>query len=151
MPHRFVGHRMPWLYAAPLEWALVLILILSGARFMVDPASQPSSIATMAWPWSLLFHVMVLLSGLLIGLGLLRGKHRWSFGFESVGFMLAAFVFFTYFAGLLAQGNPGAWFPMLTNFAIGLALLVKCRALQIEAKNRLVLIKQLPVRPTTGE
>lgn len=148
MPHRFVGHRAPWILAAPLEWALVIILILSGLRFMLEPGAQPSSISSMEWPWSLLFHIMVMLSGVLIGIGLARGKHRWSFGFEVIGFVLAACVFLTYFEGLRQQGNPAAWFAMLQNLAIGVALLIKCRALQIEAKNRLKLIQQLPVRET---
>lgn len=150
MPHRFVGHRAPFLLAAPLEWALSMVLILSGLRFMVQPDSRPSSIAAMEWPWSLLFHVMVLLAGVLIAIGLVQGKHRWSHGAESVGFFLAAVVYLTYFVGLLGQSYPGSTFSMLTNLAIAGAVLLKCRALQIEARNRLKLIQQLPVPNTRG-
>lgn len=141
---------MPWLYAAPLEWALVFILVASGVRFAIDPKYLPASIAHLEWPWSLLFHVMVMSAGILIAAGLLRGPHRWSFGLEAVGFTIAAGVFLTYFGGLLEQLGEaeGAWFSMLTNLAIGCALIVKVRALQIESKNRLLLIRQLQVRET---
>jgi drug/metabolite transporter (DMT)-like permease len=97
---------------------------------------------------------MMLLAGLLMLAGLLRGKHRWSFGLEMTGMILAAVVFATYAAGLglsISTGGARSVMGCATYSIISLACLVKARALWIESHNRLQLIKELPLPDQQGE
>ena len=148
MPHRFVGHRLATVYAQPFESAIALVLLLSGTAMAIDEKYTPSSIAALEWPWNILFRVLVLLAGTLMLAGLLRGKHRWSFGLEMTGMVCAAIVFFTYAGGLaenITQDGHRAIMGCLTYFIVAIACVIKTRALWIEAHNRLQLIKELPL------
>lgn len=149
MPHRFTGHRLANLYAQPFEAAVALILIITGGLVMFDEKFTPSSISALEPPWNVLFRLLLLVAGVLMFSGLIRGKHRWSFGLEMVGMSLAAVVFFTYAAGLMesiaTSGQHRAAMGGLTYAIVGCACIVKVRALWIEAHNRLLLIKELPL------
>lgn len=149
MPHRFTGHRLANLYAQPFEAGIALILIVTGALVMFDEKFTPSSISVLAPPWNVLFRLLLLVAGVLMFAGLIRGKHRWSFGLEMVGMSLAAVVFLTYAAGLLegvaTSGQHRSAMGSLTYAIVAAACIIKVRALWIEAHNRLMLIKELPL------
>lgn len=157
MPHRFPGHRLASLYAQPFEAAIALVLFVTGLMVMLDEKFTPASISALSPPWNILFRLLLLAAGALMFAGLLRGKHRWSFGLEMVGMSLAAVVFATYSAGLAesitSYGQHRALMGSLTYAIVGVACVVKVRALWIEAHNRLQLIKELPLpggeEPTT--
>jgi hypothetical protein len=153
MPQRFVGHRLATIYAQPFESAIALVLFVTGVLTAVDEKYTPGSISALEWPWNILFRVLLLLAGVLMLAGLLRGKHRWSFGLEMTGMVLAAVVFVTYAAGLaesVGSGGHRAILACLTYGIVALACAFKVRALWIEAHNRLQLIKELPL-PDEGE
>ena len=149
MPHRFPGHRLASLYAQPFEAGIALVLFVTGLLVMFDEKFTPASISALSPPWNVLFRLLLILAGTLMFAGLVRGKHRWSFGLEMVGMCLAAVVFFTYAAGLAESittaGQHRAAMGSLTYAIVGLACVVKVRALWIEAHNRLQLIKELPL------
>lgn len=149
MPHRFRGYRLASLYAQPFEAGIALILFITGLLVTFDEKFTPASISDLAAPWNVLFRLLLLLAGVLMFAGLVRGKHRWSFGLEMMGMSLAAVVFFTYSAGLAesitAYGQHRAAMGSLTYFIVGIACVVKVRALWIEAHNRLQLLKELPL------
>lgn len=149
MPHRFTGHRLANLYAQPFEAAVALILFITGGLVMFDEEFTPSSISALSPPWNVLFRLLLLVAGVLMFAGLFRGKHRWSFGLEMVGMCLAAVVFFTYSAGLFESiangGQRRSAMGSLTYAIVAAACIVKVRALWIEAHNRLLLIKELPL------
>lgn len=148
MPHRFVGHRLATIYAQPFESAIAMVLFVTGVLTAVDEKFTPGSISALEWPWNILFRVLLLLAGVLMLSGLLRGRHRWSFGLEMTGMVLAAVVFITYAAGLaegLSADGHRAILACLTYAIVALACVVKVRALWIEAHNRLQLIKELPL------
>ncbi|WP_159702500.1 hypothetical protein [Arthrobacter sp. 18067] len=149
MPHRFIGHRLASLYAQPLEAGIALVLFVTGALATYDEKFTPASISDLSPPWNILFRLLMLLAGVLMFAGLVRGKHRWSFGLEMLGMVLAAVVFLTYAAGLISSmaesGQHGAAMGSLTYAIIAAACVVKVRALWIESGNRLQLIKELPL------
>lgn len=149
MPHRFTGHRLANLYAQPFEAGIALILFVTGALVMFDEKFTPASISELSPPWNVLFRLLLLVAGFLMFAGLVRGKHRWSFGLEMVGMSLAAVVFLTYSAGLAesitSAGQHRAAMGSLTYAIVALACAVKVRALWIEAHNRLQLLKELPL------
>lgn len=148
MPQRFVGHRLATLYAQPFESGIALVLFVTGVLTAIDEKYTPSSISELEWPWNILFRALLLLAGAFMLAGLLRGKHRWSFGLEMTGMVLAAVVFCTYAAGLaesISGGGHRAILAFLTYAIVALACAVKVRALWIEAHNRLQLIKELPL------
>ncbi|XAZ30683.1 hypothetical protein AAHB34_16180 [Paenarthrobacter ureafaciens] len=149
MPHRFKGHRLANLYAQPFEAGVALILFVTGALVMFDEKFTPASISELEPPWNVLFRLLLLVAGALMFAGLVRGKHRWSFGLEMVGMSLAAVVFATYSAGLAesitSAGQHRAAMSSLTYAIVALACVVKVRALWIEAHNRLQLLKELPL------
>lgn len=154
MPHRFPGRRLAVLYAQPFEAAIALVLFSSGVFMAVDEKFTPASISTLEWPWNILFRVLVVSAGILMLAGLLRGKHRWSFGLEMTGMLFAAVVFFTYAAGLADSLNAyglRAIMSCLTYLIVAVACLIKSRALWIEAHNRLQLIKELPLPDTSKD
>lgn len=149
MPHRFTGHRLANLYAQPFEAAIALVLFVTASLIMIDEKFTPASISSLSPPWNILFRLMMLAAGVLMFAGLVRGKHRWSFGLEMLGMSLAAAVFLTYSAGLASSmatyGQHGAAMGSITYGIIAVACVVKVRALWIEAHNRLQLIKELPL------
>lgn len=154
MPDRFQGRRLPAImYAQPFEFAVAGILVLAGGAMMIDPGVTPSSIDQMTWPWTWVFRGMSVTAGALITWGLFRGKHRWGFGLEITGFILAGTVFTTYCAGLAeSSDNPRALLAGITNFLVAAACYWKAYTLIIESRARLVLIRQVPhIRPTTGD
>lgn len=153
MPERFQGRRLPAImYAQPFEFAVAGILALAGLVMMIDPDTTPNSIDQMVWPWTWVFRGMSVIAGFLITAGLFRGKHRWGFGLEITGFILAGTVFLTYAAGIAeTPGNPNALLAGLTNLAVAAACYWKAYTLIIEAKQRLRLIRMMPITSTTGD
>lgn len=148
MPNRYAGHRLAIVYAQPFEAAIASVLFISGVFMAVDEKFTPASISALSWPWNILFRVLVISAGVLMLCGLLRGKHRWSFGLELTGMLFAAVVFLTYAAGLADSLNAygmRAIMSCLTYLIVAAACLLKSRALWIEAHNRLQLIKELPL------
>lgn len=149
MPHRFSGHRLANLYAQPFEAGIALVLFVTGGLVMFDEKFTPASISALEPPWNVLFRLLLVLAGSLMFAGLVRGKHRWSFGLEMVGMSLAAVVFLTYAAGLAGSitqsGQHSAAMGSLTYAIIAVSCVLKVRALWIEAQNRLLLIKELPM------
>ena len=149
MPHRFTGHRLANLYAQPFEAGIALILFVTATLIMFDEKFTPGSISNLSPPWNILFRLLMLAAGALMFAGLVRGKHRWSFGLEMLGMVLAAVVFLTYAAGLAESittaGQHRASMGSLTYAIVAAACLIKVRALWIEAHNRLQLIKELPL------
>lgn len=154
MPQRFIGHRLATLYAQPFESAIACVLLISAGFMLWDSKFTPTSISALEYPWSVLFRGMMLLAGVLMLCGLLRGKHRWSFGLEMTGMILAAVVFVTYAAGLglsISTGGARAVMGCATYGVISLACVIKSRALWIESHNRLQLIKELPLPDRQGD
>lgn len=149
MPHRFSGHRLANLYAQPFEAGIATVLFVTGGLVMFDEKFTPASISALEPPWNVLFRLLLIAAGTLMLAGLVRGKHRWSFGLEMVGMSLAAVVFVTYSAGLAKSitqaGQHSAVMGSLTFAILALACAVKVRALWIEADHRLALIKELPL------
>lgn len=149
MPHRFTGHRLANLYAQPFEAGIALVLFITGCLVIFDEKFTPASISALAPPWNVLFRLLLVAAGVLMFAGLVRGKHRWSFGLEMIGMCFAAVVFLTYAAGLATSvtsaGQHSAAMGGITYAIIALACVVKVRALWIEAHNRLLLLKELPM------
>ena len=138
MPHRFTGHRLANLYAQPFEAGIALVLFVNAGLMLFDVKFSPSSISALSPPWNILFRLLVLLAGVLMFAGLVRGKHRWSFGLEMVGMVLAAVVFLTYPAALAESianaGQHRASMGSLTYAILAAGCGFKVRALWIEAR-----------------
>lgn len=143
MPQRYVGRRIPaTLYAYPFDYVVALTLIAAGVFINIYPVAAPTSIRALPEVWSLVFRVMALAGGVLVGVGLIQGKHRWSFTAEMVGMILAAGVFGTYSIGLIAAlvHRPGGVLGVVLLVGLSLACLLRAMALGIESKLRLQLL-----------
>lgn len=152
MPDRYQGHRLPAIvYAQPFEFGVAGILLLSGVVLGLQPDFVPASVKVLGWPWSVLFRVLMISAGLFMFAGLFRGRNRWSHTAEMSGMVMGATVFGTYAAGLLTTGNPAALLGFFTNLIIAVSCGIKARALFIEAHDRLLLLRSLPLPDHTDD
>lgn len=143
MPQRYEGRRIPaTLYAYPFDYLVALVLIAAGVLINIYPRVAPSSIQILPEAWSLVFRLMCLGGGLLVALGLTKGRHRWSFMTEMAGMILAAGVFGTYSIGLIVTlaARPGALLTVVLLVGLSLACLLRAMALRIESRLRLQLL-----------
>lgn len=142
MPHRYEGRRIPaMLYAYPFDHMVAVVLVSAGALINLFPGSTPASIKDLDIVAATVFRLMCLVGGVLISIGLNKGRHRWSFTSEMVGMCLAAGVFGTYSIGLLGNlgAQPGGLLAFILMVALSLACLLRARALNIESNHRLQL------------
>jgi hypothetical protein len=143
MPQRYEGRKIPaMLYAYPFDHVVALTLISAGVLINIFPGAAPASIQALPEAWSLVFRVMALAGGILVTVGLTKGRHRWSFTSEMAGMILAAGVFGTYSLGLIARlpANPGGALGVVLLVGLSLACLLRAMALSIESRLRLQLL-----------
>lgn len=158
MPTRFLGHKLRYIYAQPFEAGIALILFLSGALMGLDDRFTPRSVSALEFPWSLLFRLMLIVAGTLLIVSVIRTKRRWTAATEVAGFMLGAAAFATYAAGLAEglnlldqdAGYQGQAMGCITYAIMAAVSLVKVRALMLEGKARLRLLRETPI-PAMGE
>lgn len=129
------------LYAYPFDHMIAVVLVTAGVVINLFPGSTPRSIVELPEVATIAFRLMCLAAGVLISIGLNKGRHRWSFTSEMVGMCLAAGVFGTYSLGLIGNlaTQPGAVLAVVFTVATSLACLLRARALNIESNNRLQL------------
>lgn len=145
MPERYQGRRLPaTLYAYPFDYLVALVLVAAGVFINIYPQAAPASIRALPEIWSMVFRVMCLAGGVLVTVGLTKGKHRWSFMTEMAGMILAAGVFGTYSIGLIAALfiRPGGVLGVILLVGWSLACLLRAMALGIESRLRLQLLVQ---------
>ena len=143
MPQRYAGRILPAvLYAFPFDYFVAVVLVSAGILINFFPQLAPSSIAALPWIWSLVFRLMCLAAGVLVTLGLTKGRHRWSFMSEMAGMYLAAGVFGTYSLGLVLAlfARPSALLAAIFLVGLSLACLLRAMALGIESTLRLQLL-----------
>jgi hypothetical protein len=143
MPQRYAGRKIPaTLYAYPFDHVVALVLVAAGVLINLYPRLAPASILALPDVWSMVFRVMCLAGGVLVAMGLTKGRHRWSFTSEMVGMILAAGVFGTYSIGLIATlaTRPTAMLAAIWLVAWSLACLLRAMALGIESTLRLTLL-----------
>lgn len=155
MPQRYEGRRIPaTLYAYPFDYVVALVLVSAGLFINLYPQAAPVSIRALPEVWSLVFRVMALAGGVLVTLGLTKGKHRWSFMTEMAGMILAAGVFGTYSIGLIAAlaVRPGGVLGVILLVGLSLACLLRAMALSIESRLRLqLLVEAGEIQRSNGE
>jgi hypothetical protein len=145
MPERYAGRRIPaTLYAYPFDHVVALVLVSAGVLINIFPGLAPRSIADLPEWASILFRAMCLTAGIMVAMGLTKGRHRWSFMSEMVGMSLAAGVFGTYSVGLIGtlMSRPGAILTVIWLLAMSLACLLRAMALGIESRLRLQLLQE---------
>lgn len=143
MPQRYAGRRIPaTLYAYPFDYFVALVLVSAGILINFYPKLAPTSIQILPDVWSLVFRVMALVGGILVTVGLTRGRHRWSFMAEMAGMWLASGVFGTYSIGLIAAlaVRPSAALAVVLTAGLALACTLRALALGIESTLRLQLL-----------
>lgn len=143
MPQRYAGRKIPaMLYAFPFDYYVALVLVSAGVLINFFPSLAPGSIQDLPWGWSMVFRVMCLAAGILVTVGLTKGRHRWSFMTEMAGMYLAAGVFGTYSIGLLGAitSRPSASLAAIFLVGLSLACFLRAMALGIESTLRLQLL-----------
>ena len=143
MPQRFAGRRLPAvLYAFPFDYFVAVVLVSAGVLINFFPQLAPASIAALPSVWSWVFRLMCLAAGVLVTMGLTKGRHRWSFMTEMAGMYLAAGVFGTYSIGLVVSlfVRPSASLAAIFLVGLSLACLLRALALGIESTLRLELL-----------
>lgn len=155
MPYRYLGGRLPPFFHANLfDYFIGAVCTAYGLAALVDGSLVPASIDLLPDTYTNAYRVVTLGAGILIFAGLTRGRHRWSFGLEILGMILAATIFGTYAVGLItASGNTnlGRSFLAATIFSLcTLACLLRASGLNLESRNRLRRLQNVP-RDYTGE
>lgn len=117
------------LYRNPFQLAVAVILLLSGARALVDHNALPTAIDHLPELFGITYRVLLALSGVLILAGMLV-KAGWGPALEQAGLWIAGTVFVVYgIAAVLTGIQPAATFFGVTLFAIAAACGLRARAI----------------------
>lgn len=130
------------LFHHPFEMALSAVLLLVGARFIINPDLLPGSVQELPWVTTWLFILCAPLGGLLTLLGLLSGRAK-TFGMEQAGLSLSAAAWFSY-ALLLMDASESTRAALMVGalLALSFAHVLRVIALRRLAVSRLRGLRQ---------